>query len=148
LGVALHQVRGDGERLLLHAVTGLVQRSRDQHRATAGDAPEPDGDRRRVGQGHDYLIEGNLPEVGGDLRVDRLLYVPHGAGAARDVDHARAVDPNGGALERPRPGALRVAPEAEAEITASSAGLALALPERLQTAHRFHSAGEGAREIT
>ena len=98
-------------------------------------------------KGEDDVLGRDLPEIGHDLGEDRLHALALRAGAARDVDLARRVDPDKGALERADAGALDIAADAEAEIAALAARLALAPPERLDAADRIERLLQGAGVI-
>src|SRR5439155_14878142 len=87
-------------------------------------------------EGQHDVVRLHLPQIGDDLRDDRLHALALRSGAAGDVDLARRVDTDEGALERADPGAFDVAAEAEPEIPALGARFGLAAAEGLDPANR------------
>ena len=139
----LHHVRGDGENLCLHLVARLDEGAGCGDRASAGDGAVSHRHRRRVGQGHDDLVDGNAPCLGDDLREHGFVPLPLRAGPGCDHDHAGGIDPNGGALERPDAGAFDVAAQPQPEITAFLQRFLLAGAKCIQPADLFDGAPQG-----
>ena len=115
---------------------GVVDRRRQRHRAAARDCAEADRNRGGVGERHDHIVGFDLPGVGDHLREDRLHALPLRASAGGDVDLAGRIDAHGRAFERSDAGAFDVAAEAETEIAALRARLALPLAKRRHAADR------------
>ena len=134
---AFQQIGGDGEDLVAQPLARVVQRRRQGDRAAARHRAEPDRDRGGVGKRDHDIVGRDLPDIRCHLREDRLHALALRTGAGCDVDLAGRVDADKGALERPDAGSLDVAADAEPEMAALPARLALAQAERRDAAHRI-----------
>ena len=125
---AFQHVGGDGEGLFAQHFAGVVDRGRERSPCCGSRSCRSRSAIAEVSASAMTTSSRlDLPGVGHHLREDRLHALPLRTGAGGDIDLAGRIDAHHGALERPDAGALDVAAEAEAEIAALRARLALAL---------------------
>src|SRR6202007_2996621 len=134
---ALQEIGGDREGLLPQALAGMMKCRRHGHRAAAGEGAGPARDPGCIGERNDHVVGSDLPGVGNDLGEDRFHPLALRGGAGGKTDLARRIDPHSRPFERPDPGALDIAADAEPEISALSARLALTPTERRDAADRI-----------
>src|SRR5580704_1736306 len=134
---AFQQIGSDGEDLVPEPLACMVHRRRQCDRAAARHRAKSDRNRGRVGEGYHDVFRADLPQVGRDLRENRLHALALRAGPGRDIDFSRRVDSDEGAFERPDAGPLDIAADAEPEVAARFPRLALTQAERLDTADRI-----------
>ena len=135
-GRAFEQVGGDRENLVPQFRARLMYRGAGGHGAAARHRAEADRDRGGIGKGQHDILGLHLPQIGDDLREDRLHALALRSGAAGDINLARGVDAHKGALEGADTGAFDVAADTEPEIAAVGARLGLAAAKSVDAADR------------
>src|SRR5271165_119680 len=125
-----------------------MDRRREGDRAAAGERTGPARDPGRIGERNDDIVGCDLPHVGNDLSKDRLHPLALRGSTGGYIDLAGGIDAHGRTFERPYPGPLDIAADAESEIAALSARLALTLAERRDAADGIERFLQSARVIS